>query len=97
MTDTVPLYQAIRPHGNREDAGEHGEKCHALAYILESKGVTTTVPKDATASDVIMALLAIGMPPTYQSLQRDVVAILEENATKQPMSLGQYMAQSNTA
>ena len=61
MEDTVPLYEAIRSRGNRDEAGEKGEKLHQLADILEAQKNQAMVMRNATYFNQARALRGISL------------------------------------
>lgn len=68
MEDTVRLYEAIRPRGNRDEAGEQGEKLHQLADILEARDNQTMVVKNPTFYDLAVALRGLSISEKHQEL-----------------------------
>lgn len=84
MTNTVPLHHAIRPRGNRDDAGENGEILHQMADILENLEDTTMVLHDASYADIGVWLRGLTIPG-HEEIQVAAVDILM--AARQPSSV----------
>lgn len=53
----IPLHEAIRPSGNRDDAGEKGEALHQLADWLEANCTEQGIPENGTRLHLWEALL----------------------------------------
>jgi hypothetical protein len=50
--ETVPLHEAVRPRGNRDEAGSIGESLHALADWFEENKPEAVTWENVTASDL---------------------------------------------
>ncbi len=50
------LHAAVRPHGNRDDAGASGERLHKLADFIEKRFADDYVPKDESPMVILIVV-----------------------------------------
>lgn len=93
MSNKIPLHEAIRPRGDRDQSGSSGEVRHQLADILEAREDLTMVESDVSVIEIANTLKTISLSTDHATLQQQVIEILETSATAKPMTLGERLAQ----
>ena len=71
------LSDAVRPTGNRDEAGKRGEAIHALGDKLQAAGLDVAVMRKATPSEIWATLrgLLVALPQRKQVVAGQFLAL----------------------